>query len=224
MNTALHFGMLAFPGVLQMDLTGPYGVFAACPESRVDIIWKDTAPFTSSDGLIITPTLAMAECPRLDVLCIPGGAGILPLMGDTDILNFIRSQARERCFLASVCTGALVLGAAGLLSGRKATTHWQSIDILAELGAVPVRARVVSEERLITSAGVSAGIDMALTLAGLLFGDAVAETVALQMEYAPDPRYCGDPQCADPELVSRLVEVSRARQADRLLAARAVGL
>lgn len=216
-----HIGILAFPGVLQMDLTGPFGVFAAGPDCRVDLVWKNTHQLSSSDGLLLTPTLALADCPQLDVLCVPGGSGVLPLMGDPEILDFLRSQAEKARFMASVCTGSLVLGAAGLLLGRRATTHWQSMDILPEFGAMAVKSRVVRDDSLISAAGVSAGIDMALALAGIMWGEDVATMIALRMEYAPEPPYPGDPALAPASLVHRLAEENADRQAGRLRAARA---
>jgi cyclohexyl-isocyanide hydratase len=222
MGTPAHIGLISFPGVLQLDLTGPFGVFAAGPDARVDLVWKDTRPVVSSDGLILTPTLGMADCPQLDVLCIPGGGGVLSLMEDAELLDFLRQQAAAARFVASVCTGALVLGAAGLLLGRKATTHWLSFAILAEFGATPVKSRVVVDDRLITAAGVSSGIDMALTVAGLLWGESVAQRIQLNMEYEPEPPYAsGSPHSAPPGVVRQLVEGSAGRQAERLKAARA---
>jgi cyclohexyl-isocyanide hydratase len=182
-------GFLAFPGLLQLDLTGTYGVFAAGPETVVHLIWKNLTPIKSSDGLTIAPTVTTADCPPLDVLCVPGGAGILPLLEDEESLTFLRKQAESATYIASVCTGALVLGAAGLLRGYKATTHWSSTDLLAPFGATYTPRRVVRDGNRITAAGVTSGIDMALTLARELWGDNTAKTIALNMEYAPEPPF-----------------------------------
>lgn len=221
MTNSLRIGFLLFPKLLSLDLTGPFGVLAAGPCTQVDLIWKDTAPVLSSDGLILTPTLAIADCPQLDVLCVPGGGGVLPLMEDMEILDFLRIQAKGLRYLCSVCTGSLVLGAAGLLLGRSATTHWQSFDMLAEFGAVAVRDRVVSDRRLFTSAGVSAGIDMALLLAGHLWGDDVAQEIQLNMEYRPEPPFgSGSPLTAPPAIVEGVRQRSTERQALRLQAVR----
>jgi cyclohexyl-isocyanide hydratase len=211
-NPVVRLGILAFPGMLQMDLAGPYGVFASAPGAVVDLLWKDTTPVLSSDKLLLTPSLSFAECPSLDIVCVPGGGGILPLLDDMAVLNFLRRQAQEVRWLASVCTGALVLGAAGLLDGCRATTHWQSLDLLEEFGAIPVRERVVVDGKLVTAAGVSAGIDMALTLAGREWGPDVACEIELGMEYDPRPPFgVGHPSRAPKELVDKL----RAKNADR---------
>jgi len=209
-------GFLLFPDLLQMDFTGPYGVLAAAPDAAIHLIWKETPPVRSSDRLLLTPTVSMRECPPLDVLCVPGGNGILPLLRDARTLEFLRQQAEGCRYVTSVCTGALVLGAAGLLIGRKATTHWQSHSLLEAFGAVPVRRRVARDGKLVTAAGVSAGIDMALTLAGLLWGDAVAQGIQLRMEYAPEPPYAaGAPESAPPELVAAQQAGNAARQEER---------
>jgi cyclohexyl-isocyanide hydratase len=161
-----HIGILAFPNMLQMDLTGPYGVFAAVQGVVVDLVWKDTTPVLSSDNLLLTPSRSFSDCPSLDIVCVPGGAGILPLLEDTLVHDFLREQGQSARWIGSVCTGALVLGAAGLLNGYKCTTHWQSLEMLEVFGGIPVRERVVVDKKLVTAAGVSAGIDMALMLVG----------------------------------------------------------
>ena len=217
MRAATHVGFLLFPGLLQMDCTGPYGVLAAGPDSRVDLIWKDLRPVVSSDRLVLTPTLTLAECPPLDVLCVPGGGGILPLLGDACVLDFLRAQAARARFVTSVCTGALVLGAAGLLRGYRATTHWQSRAMLAEFGAVPAAERVVADRNRLTAAGVSAGIDMALRLAAELWGQAVAEEIQLSMEYAPEPPFqAGNPDTAPPAVLASLQAKNAGRQQRRM--------
>ena len=213
MNTpVVRIGILAFPGMLQMDLTGPYGVFAAIPGAVVDLLWKDTLPVFSSDKLLLTPNRTLSDCPPLDIMCVPGGAGILPLLDDTVVHDFLRVQAQSTRWLCSVCTGALVLGAAGLLAGCKATTHWLSLGLLAEFGATPVQERVVVDGKRATSAGVSAGIDMALTLVGKEWGPELASEIELNMEYDPHPPFAtGHPSRAPKELLEKL----RAKTADR---------
>jgi cyclohexyl-isocyanide hydratase len=219
MNSTTHIGILAFPGVLQMDLTGPFGVFAAGPGAKVDLIWKDTRPIYSSDGLAITPTLAIKDCPNLDVLCVPGGGGVVPLLDDKEILAFLKKQSATLRILSSVCTGSLVLGAAGLLAGKRATTHWMSMDLLAEFGAITTKARVVQDGNVFSAAGVSSGIDMALSLAGVLWGDEAAEQIQLQMEYSPEPPYTsGSPESAPAMVLSRLKEKNAIRQEERRIA------
>ena len=203
----LQIGFLLFPQVQQLDLTGPYDVLASLPDVQVNLIWKDLAPVTASTGLVLQPTCRFADCPDLDVLCIPGGSGVGPLMEDAQVLAFIQAQATKVRYLTSVCTGALVLGAAGLLKGKRATTHWAYHSLLGLQGAIPVQERVVRDGNLLTGGGITAGIDFALTLAAELYGDDVAQLVQLQLEYAPAPPFAsGEPQTA-PEAV-----LQRARQ------------
>ncbi|MBC3952011.1 DJ-1/PfpI family protein [Pseudomonas folii] len=199
----LHIGLLIFPKVQQLDLTGPYDVFASTPDVTVHLIWKDLDALHSSTGLQFKPTQTFAGCPPLDVLCIPGGQGIDPLLEDEQTLAFIREQARTVKYLTSVCTGALVLGAAGLLKGRRATTHWASHELLESFGAIAVHERVVRDGNLMTGGGVTAGIDFALTLVGELFGEVQAQTVQLQLEYAPAaPFNAGHPSTAPAEVLA----------------------
>lgn len=198
----LHIGLLLFPNVQQLDLTGPYEVFASLPDVTVHLIWKTLDPVRSSTGLTLTPDTDFQGCPALDVICIPGGKGVDELMEDSETLAFIRRQAQNARFVTSVCTGALVLGAAGLLRGRRATTHWASHGLLEALGAIPVQARVVRDGNLMTGGGITAGIDFALTLAGELLGELEAQATQLQLEYAPAPPFnSGHPETAPVEVV-----------------------
>ncbi|WP_432260988.1 DJ-1/PfpI family protein [Cupriavidus sp. TMH.W2] len=183
----LHIGFLLFPRVQQLDLTGPHDVFASLPDVTVHLVWKDLAPLKASSGLTLTPDTTFDSCPALDVICIPGGAGVGDLMEDAETLGFIRRQAGNARFVTSVCTGALVLGAAGLLRGRRATTHWAFHELLGPLGAIPVHERVVRDGNLMTGGGITAGIDFALTLASELVGKEEAQAVQLELEYAPAP-------------------------------------
>ena len=193
----LQIGLLVFPRVQQLDLTGPYEVFASLPGATVHLVWKTEEPVTSATGLVLAPTATFADCPPLDVLCVPGGAGVNALMQDGNTLAFIRRQADGARYITSVCTGALVLGAAGLLRGRRATTHWASHDLLARFGAIPTQGRVVRDGNLLTGGGVTAGIDFALALAAELAGREAAEAVQLNLEYAPAPPFdAGTPETA----------------------------
>jgi cyclohexyl-isocyanide hydratase len=187
----IRIGLLVFPRVQQLDLTGPYEVFASLPEAEMHLPAVSLAPVVSATGLVLTPTVTLAECPQLDVLCVPGGVGVNALLRDEAVLGFVRRQAAGARFVTSVCTGALVLGAAGLLRGKRATTHWAAHDLLAGFGAIPVRARVVRDGGLVTGGGVTAGIDFALTVVAELAGQAAAEAIALQLEYAPAPPFDG---------------------------------
>jgi cyclohexyl-isocyanide hydratase len=214
----LHIGILVFPSVQQLDLTGPYDVFAMIPGAKVHLIWKQRAAITSATGLILTPTMTFAECPALDVLCVPGGAGINALLKDAEVLDFLRAQAARARYVTSVCTGSLVLGAAGLLKGRRATTHWNSHDFLAKFGAIPTHGRVVRDGNLFTAGGVTAGIDFGLTIAAELVGEMQAQVIQLGHEYAPEPPFqAGTPETAPPAVLAaateRVASIRKARAA-----------
>ncbi|MEN4743442.1 DJ-1/PfpI family protein [Pantoea agglomerans] len=218
MNRPLQIGLLLFPDVTQLDLTGPWEVFARTPGVECHLIWKDLQPVCSDRGLSILPTTTFADCPPLDVICVPGGPGQIALMSDDVTLNFLRQQADQAKWVTSVCTGSLVLGAAGLLKGYCATSHWSSIDQLGLLGAEPVSERVVRDRNRISGAGVTSGIDFALTLVAEIAGDAVAKSVQLQMEYDPEPPFTsGSPHTAPPQEV----EQARAKMAEFLATRRA---
>ena len=212
----LQIGFVVFPGIQQLDLTGPYDVLGSLPDVKLHLVWKDLAPVGSSTGLAFTPTTTYAECPSLDVLCVPGGAGVGALMEDPHTLDFLKAQAQTARYVTSVCTGSLVLGAAGLLRGRKATTHWAYHDMLAPLGAIPVQERVVRDGNLFTGGGITAGIDFALVLAAELYSEAAAQLVQLQIEYAPAPPFdAGSPHTAPAHVLEeakkRTVESRRVR-------------
>ena len=212
----LHIGFLLFPGIQQLDLTGPYDVLGSLPDVKLHLVWQDLAPITSSTGLVFTPTMTYADCPALDVLCVPGGAGVGALMEDLQTLDFLKAQAQTVRYMTSVCTGSLVLGAAGLLRGRRATTHWAYHHLLAPLGAIPVQGRVVRDGNLFTGGGITAGIDFALTLAEELYSEAAAQLVQLQIEYAPAPPFdSGSPETAPRHVLEeankRTVESRRVR-------------
>ena len=212
-----HIGILIFPGVQQLDLTGPYEVFASLPDTKVHLIWKDRARITSATGLVLGPTMTFDECPKLDVICVPGGGGVNALLEDAEMLAFIRAQAKQARYVTSVCTGSLVLGAAGLLKGRKATTHWFAHDFLEKFGAIPVHARVVRDGNLITAGGVTAGIDFGLAVVAELVGKAEAEAIQLGLEYAPAPPFAaGTPEEAPSAVVAavkeRLAPTRKARE------------
>jgi cyclohexyl-isocyanide hydratase len=203
MTEPLRFGLLLFPRLTQLDLTGPFEVFARVPGARVHLVWKTRDPVVSDTGLAMLPDMTFAECPPLDVLCVPGGPGVAPLMEDEAVLAFLRAQAARARFVTSVCTGALVLGAAGLLKGVRATTHWASHDFLAPLGAQPVQARWVRDGRVVTGGGVTAGIDFALALVAEMLSPEAAQAIQLQIEYAPAPPFAaGSPESAPPAVLA----------------------
>ncbi|QIG50453.1 DJ-1/PfpI family protein [Nordella sp. HKS 07] len=211
-----HFGILVFPGVQLLDLVGPYEVFTSVPDARVDLVWKDLTPVASSSGLPVTPTATLADCPPLGVLCIPGGGGINALLEDAAVLDFIRTQAAGARFVTSVCTGALVLGAAGLLEGRKATTHWNAFDLLSPLGAKATEGRVVKDGKFITAGGVTSGIDFGLAIVAELYGRKEAETIQLELEYAPEPPFdAGTPQRAGADIVATAKQRMAKMRAER---------
>lgn len=213
----LRFGLLAFPQVQQLDLTGPYEVFASVPGSEVHLIWKDLQPLRSATGLMLTPTVTFADCPPLDVLCVPGGAGVNALLEDETALAFLRERAPSLRYLTSVCTGSLVLGAAGLLRGKRATSHWNALDFLSRFGATPVAERVVRDGTLITAGGVTSGIDFGLTVVAELLGETEAQTIQLAIEYAPQPPFdAGTPREAPADILQaarlRLAGSRKARE------------
>ena len=211
-----QIGLLLFPDLTQLDLTGPYEVFTKFPDTDVHLLWKTLDPVGASGGMRLLPTATFAESPPLDLICVPGGAGMNPLLEDEETLDFVRRQARAARYVTSVCTGALVLGAAGLLRGRRATTHWMSLPMLAAFGCEPVSERVVVDGDLITGGGVTAGIDFALTIAGELFGAETARRIQLAIEYDPRPPYdSGAPARADASLVATVRGAAAARQAER---------
>src|SRR6266404_2012193 len=178
-KTHLHVGGLLFPDLDQADFTGPFEVLSRIPNSTFHILAKTKQPVRDTKGLVLTPEKSLAECPQLDLLHIPGGAGVNALMEDETVLAFVRSQAATARIVLSVCTGALVCGAAGLLKGRNATTHWASHHLLEYFGATPVNQRVVHDGNLMTCAGVTAGIDGALRAVALLRGERAAQAIQL---------------------------------------------
>jgi len=195
-------GMLIFPRLTQLDMTGPYEVLARLPNTKVHLLAPSLDPVKTDRGMMIVPTITYADCPQLDVIMVPGGPGQQDLMEDAVVLDFLQRQARGAKFITSVCTGSLVLGAAGLLRGKRATSHWAAIDHLGLLGAVPVSEKVVVDGNVVTGAGVTSGIDFALALAAILEGETVAREIQLQIEYDPAPPFnSGSPKTATPELL-----------------------
>ncbi len=174
----MHVVMLLYPRMTQLDLTGPFEVLTGFKELTLHLVGKNADPIIDSGGLRLLPTTTFADCPKADILFVPGGPGQISLMEDKEFLSFLRRQASDAHYVTSVCTGSLLLAAAGLLTGYRATCHWLSLEQLAYFGAVPVAERVVIDRNRITGAGVSSGIDFALTLAAELFGDERAKRAA----------------------------------------------
>jgi cyclohexyl-isocyanide hydratase len=207
MPAPIQIGLLLFPKVTQLDFTGPLQVFSALPGATVHLVWKRIEPVPSDTVLSLTPTVGFADCPQLDVICVPGGQGINDLVNDEETLAFLRAQAKGAQYITSVCTGSLVLGAAGLLKGFRAATHWTAMDYLASFGATPTRTRVCIDRNRITGGGVTAGIDFALTLVSILADRKTAEAIQLGIEYNPAPPFnSGSPDTAPPEVLALLQE------------------
>ena len=207
-DTHLHIGSLLFEGIDQIDLTGPFEVLSRIPNATYRIYGKTAAPVRDLKGLWLTPDATLADAPPLDVLHVPGGFGQEALMEDAEVLGWIRQQAAGACSIFSVCTGALLCGAAGLLKGRRATTHWASFHLLPYFGAIPVNERVVVDGAWVFAAGVTAGIDGALRLAAELRGDEAAQAIQLHMVYAPEPPFdSGTPETAPAAILEQARQI-----------------
>src|SRR5947207_6183335 len=216
MSEPLQIGLVIFPKVTQLDLTGPVQVFSSVPGAKVHLIWKRIEPVASDSVLTLTPTITFADCPQLDVICVPGGFGTDEMVNDAEMLDFLRKQATSAKYITSVCTGSLVLGAAGLLKGYRAATHWTAMDFLKAFGAIPTNTRVCIDRNRITGGGVTAGIDFALTLVSLLVDRRTAEAIQLRIEYNPAPPFnAGSPDTAPPDLLALMKERIAPAQAQR---------
>ena len=201
-DTHLTIGSLLFEGLDQIDLTGPFEVLSRIPNATYRLYGRTAEPVRDIKGLRLTPDAALADAPQLDVLHVPGGPGQEAPMEDEAVLGWIRQQAAGAHSVFSVCTGALLCGAAGLLRGRRATTHWASFHLLPFFGAVSVNERVVIDGNWVVAAGVTAGVDGALRLAAKLRGDAAAQAIQLEMAYAPEPPFdSGTPETAPPAIL-----------------------
>jgi len=201
----MQIGLLLYPELTQLDLTGPYEVFHRLPDATVHLVWKDTAPVRAQGGLQLVPSTTMAACPALDVVCVPGGFGQIALMSDEVVLDWLRTQAKTARFVTAVCTGSLLLGRAGLLAGYAATSHWAFTELLPAFGARYQPGRVVVDRDRITGGGVTAGIDFALRVAAEICGEDVAKAIQLGLEYNPAPPFtCGHPDVADAALVAQV--------------------
>lgn len=197
MTQTLNIVFVLFDNVTQLDFTGPLQVLSRLPGAVVHVAHRTMAPITTDATLTLNPTTAFDSCPQADVLCVPGGFGVDQAIEDVELMAFVRKHAKAARFVTSVCTGAFVLGAAGLLRGKRATTHWAYHEALADVGAIPVKARVVRDGNIFTGGGVTAGIDFAFTLAAEIAGQGFAEAVQLGLEYDPAPPFSsGSPQVA----------------------------
>jgi len=217
----MKIGMLVFEDMTQLDFTGPYEVFAQLPGCEVKVIARTLQPVAARGGLRFVPDTAIADAPALDLVFVPGGPGVGALMEDGEVLEFLRRAAQGAKYVTSVCTGALVLGAAGLLKGYRATTHWLSLDLLPVFGATAVADRVVIDRNRITGGGVTAGIDFALVIAAQVAGEDKAKEIQLLIEYNPAPPFaCGHPDTADAAVVTSLRRARAPMQAARLAQAK----
>jgi cyclohexyl-isocyanide hydratase len=207
MAEPIQIGILLYPNVTQLDATGPAQVLSRVPGAKLHMIWKTRDPVPTDAGFSIVPTTTFADCPQLDVVCVPGGGGQVDVMVDAEALEFLRKQAAKARYVTSVCTGSLILGAAGLLKGYKSACHWAWRDMLKDFGAIAVSERVVRDRNRISGGGVTAGIDFGLTVAAELAGDEVAKSIQLVLEYDPQPPFdSGSPEKAGVERVKRIRE------------------
>ena len=217
MTNKIHIGFLLYPGATQLDITGPAQVLNLVPAVVIHMLWKTLEPIETDAGFSINPTDTFETCPDLDVVCVGGGIGQAKFMDDEDVLNFLRQQAEGAQYVTSVCTGSLLLGAAGLIDGYKSACHWAYMERLTNFGAIPVPQRIVRDRNRLSGGGVTAGIDFALALVAELVGDKQAQAIQLMLEYSPAPPFnTGSPTTAGPEIEARvrtLLEQARHAQA-----------
>lgn len=212
----INFGFLIFPNIQQLDFTAPYEVISSVPmvsndvNINIKLISKNLEPVLSVTGLSFTPTFNYENCGHLDVLCIPGGKGVNALMENQNTISFIQKVAPNLRYLTSICTGSMVLGAAGLLKGKKATSHWGCIDLLASFGAIASKNRIQRDGNIITAGGVTSGIDFGLTIVAELYGEAIAKKIQLQLQYDPQPPFnCGTPENASKDILNDVLELNK---------------
>ena len=216
MTAPFQIGFLLYPNLTQLDLTGPAQFLSRAPGVKVHYLWKTIEPIPSDAGIALMPTTTFKDCPQLDMICVPGGAGQVALMTDDETLGFLRTQSEKAKYVTSVCTGSLILGAAGLNKGYKSACHWMWRDMLPAFGAIPVNARVVKDRNRISGGGVTAGIDFALTVIAEEWGDEVAKSIQLFLEYDPQPPFdCGSPERAGPERTAKAKKMLEAMIAQR---------
>lgn len=212
-------GLLLFPNITQLDLTGPLEVLSRLPGWRAEIVAPHLTPVRSDKGLVILPDADFRTAASYELFVVPGGPGADDAMLDPDVIRFIRDRAKAATYVVGVCTGALLLGAAGLLRGRHASSHWQARDLLSQLGATPNNDRLTIDGNIYTSAGITAGIDLALRLAATVCGEETAQQIQLQMEYDPEPPFrAGTPFVAPQEIVQKTLQAHAARRATRVAA------
>lgn len=219
----VSIAFLLYPNVTQLDLTGPAQILSRLGNQTINLVWKDKEPVPTDAGFSILPTATLADVPSADIICIPGGFGCIDMMEDEEVLSWIRAVAAEATWVTSVCTGSLILGAAGLLRGYRAASHWAWREHLALFGAEPVAERIVFDRNRATGGGVTAGIDFALALTAAIRGEAHARAVQLGLEYDPAPPFdSGSPEKAGERLVAAVRERSDRMAPDREARIRAV--
>ena len=219
----LSVAFLVFPNVTQLDLTGPAQVLSRLGNTTLNLVWKDTQPVPTDAGFPLLPTATFEEIDQVDILCVPGGFGTVEVMQDEAVLAWLRRTAATAQWVTSVCTGSLVLGAAGLLKGYKSACHWASIDQLAFFGATPMRERIVEDRNRFSGGGVTSGIDFALSLAARIRGEDFARFIQLSIEYDPNPPFdSGSPEKASPELRARYHKMVEAAMPDREATVKAI--
>jgi len=212
----MQVNFLLFPALTQLDLTGPFEVLARTPGFKVDLVSKTMDPVRSDRGLTILPTATFTSAKRCDILVVPGGPGTDDALVDPEWVQFTASQAAEATYVMGICTGALLLGAAGLLRGKRATSHWQAREFLPAFGAIPDESRTCVDGNLFTSGGVTSGIDMALKAVSIILDEDAARQIQLQIEYDPEPPFeGGTPHSSPARIVDRCVNASRERHALR---------
>jgi cyclohexyl-isocyanide hydratase len=214
----MKIGFLLFNNLTQLDLTGPYEVFARMPEAEVFLVSKNLSNVRSDKGLWLVPTHDFNHCPTLDILCVPGGGGVSEVIEDAESIQFLKEKAETAQYVTSVCTGALVLAVAGLLDGYKATTHWMSMDLLRKFPKIEVvDERVVKDRNRFTGGGVTAGIDFALTIAAEIYGEKIAKEIQLMIEYNPNPPFsAGSPDTIEADILEEVLASRKEIQAQRL--------
>lgn len=187
----MNIVFVLFDNVTQLDFSGPVQFLSRLPGATTHVVSKDGNPVSTDCGFAIVPNTGFADCPQADIICVPGGHGVREAIADTAIVEFVREQAKSAEWITSVCTGSFILGAAGLLNGKRATTHWAYTQLLPLFGAMHEEARVVRDGNLVTAGGVTSGIDFALELMALAKGEDVARSIQLALEYDPAPPFDG---------------------------------
>jgi len=214
-----NIGFVVFPGITQLDFTGPFEVLSRLgtppsvsvstkfPQAKIHVVAKTMVPVSSDRGLGVMPTCTFESCPALDLICVPGGAGVVDALADVETIDFIRRQGERAAYVTSVCMGAFLLGAAGLLKGRRAATHWAYVDLLPLVGAIHEKGRVVRDGHVFTSGGVTSGIDFAFRIIAELAGPEVAQAIQLGIEYDPSPPFdAGHPDKASESAITLMVQ------------------